>query len=278
MLITVNHYLASLETKFDTFVDSANSDVTVFDIKTKLNELHSDVIELSSRPPVESNLNTESILKSIDEQIKVLSTQQESIAMGISRSDQTLSDQETDIEVPTVNIDQPTPRPAPFDPYMSYKESAIDESMKSRLLQFVEELSENGKFEEVSDSREVFYTGEYGYFYTGKYHPPCTTPIEIQDLLDVVRPNLSNQKAWINSCLITRYVDGNANIPFHRDDELFINPNSEILTVSIGAKRTIEFVDNADQDKKEPRTRGLQCLRDVSPFPELLETWNSANT
>ena len=55
--------------------------------------------------------------------------------MGISRSDQTLSDQETDIEVPTVNIDQPTPRPVPFDPYMSYKESAIDESMKSRLLQ-----------------------------------------------------------------------------------------------------------------------------------------------
>ena len=123
--------------------------------------------------------------------------------------------------------------------------------MKSRLLQFVEEISENGKFEEVSDSREVFYTGEYGYFYTGKYHPPCTTPIEIQDLLYVVRPNLSNQRAWINSCLITRYVDGNANIPFHRDDELFIDLNSEILTVSIGAKRTIEFVDNADKNKNK---------------------------
>ena len=150
--------------------------------------------------------------------ITASSTQQESIAMGISRSDQTLSDEETDTEVQPVNIDRPTPRPGPFDPYMSYKESAIDESMKSILLQFVEELSENGKFEEVSDSREVFYTGEYGYFYTVKYHPPCTTPIEIQDLLDVVRPNLSNQRAWINSCLITRYVDSNANIPFHRDD------------------------------------------------------------
>ena len=66
--------LASLQKKFDTFVDSANSDVTVGDIKTKLNELHSDFIELSSRPPVESNLNTDSVLKSIGEQIKVLST------------------------------------------------------------------------------------------------------------------------------------------------------------------------------------------------------------
>ena len=31
---------------------------------------------------------------------------------------------------------------------------------------------------------------------------------------------------------------------------VFIDPNSEILTVSIGAKRILEFVDNADQDKK----------------------------
>ena len=152
--------------------------------------------------------------------------------------------------MPPVNINQPTPRPEPFNPFMSYKESAIDESMKSRLPQFVEELFENGKFEEDSNSKEVFYRGQYGYFYTGKYHPPCTTPIEIQELLDVVRLNLSNQRAWINSCLITRYVDGNANIPFHSDDELFIDHNSEILTVSIGAKRILEFVDNADQDKK----------------------------
>ena len=71
----------------------------------------------------------------------------------------------------------------------------------------------------------------------------------------MVRPNLSDPKSWINSCLITRYDDGVSSIPLHSDDETFVDPESEILTVSIGATRTVKFI-----DKEENTTKSLEVV------------------
>ena len=62
----------------------------------------------------------------------------------------------------------------------------------------------------------------------------------------MVRPCLSDEKAWTNSCLITMYKSNSDHIPLHRDDELYIDPESEIISVSVGADRSLKFVDNAD--------------------------------
>ena len=132
----------------------------------------------------------------------------------------------------------------PYEPYVCYKENAIEAELKDRLLEFVE--STNAVFKPVGDSRDVIYLGEYGYWYTGAYHEAARTPEVVQDLLEAVRPCLTNSKAWMNSCLITRYKSGADNIPLHRDDEAFIDPTSEILSVSIGAERSIQFVDNTE--------------------------------
>ncbi len=58
--------------------------------------------------------------------------------------------------------------------------------MKIKLVDLVSnEL--DGKFEPVGGSRDVYYCGEFGYWYTGKFHPARETPAVIQNLLDVIK-------------------------------------------------------------------------------------------
>ena len=143
-------------------------------------------------------------------------------------------------------IKDPTPI---CEPYVKYTENVISAELREKLQTFVTD-NEN-KFCTIGDCREVLYFGEYGYRYSGTYHKPCETPEVIQDLLDSVRPQLSNQSEWMNSCLINRYSNGTQFIPPHRDDEAYIDPESEIITVSIGCTRSMKFVDNMSTVNKE---------------------------
>ena len=45
----------------------------------------------------------------------------------------------------------------------------------------------------------------------------------------------------LNSCLINYYPSGSTKIPDHSDDEQYIDSNSLILTLSLGAEREMEF-------------------------------------
>ena len=127
-------------------------------------------------------------------------------------------------------------------PYAKYVENVVTEELRGELLNFLNDDKDN--FSTVGGCRDVLYFGEYGYRYGGVYHKACRTPEVIQDLLDCVRPNMANPRDWINSCLINRYDNGEKHIPPHRDDEAYIDPESEIITVSIGCKRPMKFVNN----------------------------------
>ena len=100
--------------------------------------------------------------------------------------------------------------------------------LKNKLIKLLEDSSAD--FSSVGGSRDVVYFGEHGYWYTGAYHPAKETPLEIQDLLDSVRPCLPNSKSWLNSCLVTRYTGNSSHIPQHCDNEVLIDPESVIVT------------------------------------------------
>ena len=136
----------------------------------------------------------------------------------------------------------------PCEPYDTYVEDAIPSSLKTNLLNLVEESA--GEFKSVGGSRDVLYYGEYSYSYTGTKHPAKALLVVMQELIDHVRPHLSDSAARLNSCLITRYVDGNSNIPMHSDDEAFIDPESLIVTVSLGAERTLKFASKSGNQEK----------------------------
>ena len=74
---------------------------------------------------------------------------------------------------------------APCEPFVSYKDSAINEDMKNRLLEFVQ--GPDAAFKNVGNNRDVMYLGEFGYWYTGAYHSAAETPEVIQDLLQVIK-------------------------------------------------------------------------------------------
>ncbi len=144
---------------------------------------------------------------------------------------------------------QTTPHLPECSPYETYCEDLITSDMREKLLALLKE--EEGNFKEVGNSsREVLYYGEHGYWYTGAYHEANETPIVVQELMDLVRPKLKDPKTWINSCLVTRYKDGQSHIPMHRDDEGAIDPNSTsvIATVSIGAERTLSFTNGVKSE------------------------------
>ena len=76
-------------------------------------------------------------------------------------------------------------------------------------------------------------------------------PPPLQGLIELLKPQLSNPESVVKSCLITRYKTGSDHIPMHRDDEPVFNPESEIVTVSMGQNRTMRFVSNADQKSED---------------------------
>lgn len=135
------------------------------------------------------------------------------------------------------------------EPYVQYSQNVVTDTVKDSLQTFI--ASNEAEFKTIGNCRDTLYFGEYGYKYNGGEHKSKTMPAEIQQLIELVRPQLSDPESIVNSCLVTRYKSGDDYIPSHRDNEPLFNPESEIITVSIGANRTMKFVDNSGKSTKE---------------------------
>ena len=146
----------------------------------------------------------------------------------------------------------------PCPSHIEYKQDALDDTLKEELWELVKANKAN--FTPAGDgSRETLYFGEHSYRYTGHEHPAKTMPDALSKLLNSIKPKLSSDMNLnVNSCLISKYQSGSNHIPMHRDDEPVIDPESLILTVSLGAKRTITFMNNDDSVKE------TLCLEDGS--------------
>ena len=127
----------------------------------------------------------------------------------------------------------------PCDPYVKYVTDAVSDTLNQSLKTFVSE--HQSEFVNIGGCRDTLFYGEFGYRYNGGRHDAKDMPAPIMDLLNVVRAHCSQPDAPLNSCLITRYKSGTDHIPPHRDDEPVFDPQSEILTVSIGAQREMKF-------------------------------------
>ena len=153
----------------------------------------------------------------------------------------------------------------PCKPYECYKEDVVPHDVHEKVIKLMEEHVND--FTSVGGSREVLYFGEYSYSYTGTKHDARETPLAIQELLDSIRPHLPNPNCWLNSCLVTRYKGAKSHIPLHRDDEPPIDPESVIVTASLGNQRTLNFVNNAG-DQHESLTLQDQSVYVMSRYSQ----------
>ena len=134
-------------------------------------------------------------------------------------------------------------------PYVSFTENLIPDTFKTSLATFLE--NSESEFKNIGNNRDTLYFGEYGYKYSGGEHKAKAMPPPLQELIELLKPQLSDPDAAVNSCLVTRYKNGSDHIPLHRDDEPVFNPDSEIMTVSIGQSRTMKFVSNSGQKSED---------------------------
>ena len=135
------------------------------------------------------------------------------------------------------------------DPYVCYSKNVVPDTVKISLESFIND--NEADFKTIGNCRDTVYFGEYGYKYSGGEHKAKPMPAPLLELIELIRPQLSNPEAVVNSCLITRYKSGSDFIPPHRDDEPLFNPESEIATVSIGGNRTMKFVYNTSQESQD---------------------------
>ena len=90
-------------------------------------------------------------------------------------------------------------------------------------------------------SRSVAYYGEHPYSYGSVSHSPRPYSdnsylLHILSYVQIVIPNVK-----FNSAMIHKYSDGNSVIPKHSDDEECIENGSDIITISFGDTRVMEF-------------------------------------
>ena len=90
-------------------------------------------------------------------------------------------------------------------------------------------------------SRSAAYYGEYPYSYSGMSHNPRpfsdnTYLMHILSYIQIVIPDIK-----FNSVMIHKYSDGNSIMPHHSDNEECIESDTDIITISLGDTRTIEF-------------------------------------
>ena len=134
------------------------------------------------------------------------------------------------------------------EPFSLYKDDAISSELKDSLFGLVETMEDSFSTVGSENSRDVLYFGEYSYRYSGGEHAAKPLPDEIKRLIEDIRPSLPNPEMPINSCLVSRYFTGTNSIPPHRDNEPAIDPESDIVTVSVGAERAMTFASNSGND------------------------------
>ena len=88
---------------------------------------------------------------------------------------------------------------------------------------------------------KLYATGNLPYCYGTITHQPSKFSdnpfvLHMFEFVSTSFPNLQ-----LNSCLINYYPDNQSSMPDHSDDELHIDNDSFIVTLSLGANRTMHF-------------------------------------
>ena len=97
-------------------------------------------------------------------------------------------------------------------------------------------------FREIG-SRKVAYFGGIDYSYDKVTHTACPYPdnAALNSIIDQLSSKIEDFSRDTYTCLITLYDDNKTSIPFHSDNELSIQEDSSIYTVSLGETRTLKF-------------------------------------
>ena len=122
----------------------------------------------------------------------------------------------------------------PHIPYLKY--TNCTEFTKQDYFKLVDETVD---FNYRLNGRDIAYYGDYDYRYTGAKH--TARPISGCVVLDDISKQIATMFPVFkfNSVLVLKYPNGASKCPAHSDDESSIAPDSLILSLSLGAQRSM---------------------------------------
>ena len=124
------------------------------------------------------------------------------------------------------NIKQGSATTSPYD------ELALN-FLRDQDLESLVDLLNNMVFTELLGSREVEYYGQFKYPYGSVVHE---ANVAYPEIIKIIMEKINTKYGTnLNSCLITKYLNGLAVCPPHPDNEPSINPASPIITLTVGA-------------------------------------------
>ena len=153
-------------------------------------------------------------------------------------------DMRSELEPPKVYLVSPEP------PHGQYLENFLDSELLEQTMSFLSEQIEQNRFK-PENGHSVLSFGE-SYTYVGSKSSTVTEPIPrvLESIIQTFDSKL-NLKSAPNSVLINYYpstqssesaeTGSNSYLPYHSDDEAVIQPDSSIVTISLGGNRSINF-------------------------------------
>ena len=153
-----------------------------------------------------------------------------------------------------------TPAEEDFSPgSLNSTSSGLSESVCSFLsLNFtdlsVSDICDKIKFDDpFKGGRRTAYFGSlpYGYGHVTHHAQPYPEIPTFDTIFAKLQDAVGQDFTKLNyTCLVTLYPSGAVGIPSHSDDEELILPGSEIFTISVGAPRTLRFVNKSGKIKE----------------------------
>ena len=104
-------------------------------------------------------------------------------------------------------------------------------------------LDNNTKYDRNFGNRKVAHYGNMPYHYPGGRHEArdINTNTYLANIIDHLNSVLPDGHKPFNSFLVTKYDNHMSHIPPHSDNEQSIDPESTILTITLGAPRPVVF-------------------------------------
>ncbi len=123
---------------------------------------------------------------------------------------------------------------------MKHIDSMDPDYLDKEKLEQIKKMLDEETFSEESGRSVVQYGVHYNYMGSNSKSSIKTIPPILQEIVDDLN---QNSDCKLNSILVNKFEGRNSYLPEHSDDEFSINPNSNIFTVTVGAKRTVIFKD-----------------------------------
>ena len=246
---SLNAEVAALKEQVSELVKISKDSEVKTNLCTEMEE-YSNVLENVKKMNAESILGIETSLSDLNRQVSDIKSCITSLKQPFAQGDNTIQESLLSPRAPNTESPHVRKTKTPCSPYIKYEAGVISSETKEEVMELIG--ADSTTFKSIGeDSREVAYYGEHDYRYTGHTHEAKELPEALKKVLAALQTTLPpDTKSEFNSCLITRYRNGSNHIPLHRDDEPVIDPESIILTVSLGAQRSMTF-ENNDQSQKE---------------------------